>query len=178
VVSGAASAVVEDDPHAVTNKDALRMMATATTANRELFRLMTTHSSGNRGSRDTLCRALARYERGGHTGLEAGDGGVEDVARERVVVFAGGEAMADADDRRTDERCPQHVHRGIRAQRLRERAGVDRLLDRGDRVVEHLLQELEAFPLLRDARHGLIDEHQQKVGGMLLRELVEGPPVA
>jgi hypothetical protein len=45
-------------------------------------------------------------------------------------------------------------------------------------VVEHLLQELEAFPLLRDARHGLIDEHEQEVRGVLLGEFVEGPPAA
>jgi hypothetical protein len=106
VVSGAASAVVDDDPHAATSREELRMIAKPTPAKRELFRLITTHSSGNIGSRDTFFRALARYERGGHTGLEAGDGGVEHVARERVVVFAAGEAMADSYHRGTDERSP------------------------------------------------------------------------
>ena len=47
-----------------------------------------------------------------------------------------------------------------------------------DRVGEHLLQELEAFPLLRDARHRLIDEHQLEVRRLLLREFVERPPAA
>ena len=41
---------------------------------------------------------------------------------------------------------------------------------------QHALQELEAFPLLRDARHRAVDEHQLEVGRLLLRELVERPP--
>src|SRR6186997_2602739 len=92
VVSGAAYAVVDEEPHAARNREELRTIAKPTRANWELFRLMTTHSGRNRGSRDSFFRALARYERGCNAGLQAGDGGVEHVARERVVVFAGGEA--------------------------------------------------------------------------------------
>src|SRR5688500_14416764 len=113
---------------------------------------MTAYSSGNTSTRDSFIRALARYERRGDAGLQAGNGGVEHVARERVIVLAAGEAMADGDDGRANQRRPQHVHGDVRAERRRQLAGINGALDGGDGVGQHLLQQLEAFPLLRDAR--------------------------
>jgi hypothetical protein len=58
VVSGAASAVVDEALHAERINDEPRMMVEPTTANR-ILRLMTTHSSRNRGSRNAFFRTLA-----------------------------------------------------------------------------------------------------------------------
>src|SRR5688572_22419490 len=190
VVSGAASAVVDDSlqPAAASEETTMTTVRKRPARERRL-RFMTTHSSGHlatqtrrvrafgaRGSRDAFCRALARHERGGDAGLQAGDGGVEHVARQRVVVFAGGEAMADADHGRPDERRPQHVHRAVGIDRGGEGPLVDRALNGGHGFGQHALQQLEALPLLRDARHRAVDEHQLEVGRLLLRELVKRPP--
>src|SRR6187549_3238117 len=83
-VSGAASVVVEaPQPAAMTDEP--RMM---TAANWGKLRFMTGRSSRHLGARNSFFSTLARHESRDHAGLQARDGRVEHVARERVVVLA------------------------------------------------------------------------------------------
>ena len=95
VLSGAASAVVEDELQPATRRDDASKK-TDTTLRRMIM------SSGGPDARDAFFSTLARDEMNSDPGLQAGDGGVEHVACERVIVLAAGEPMPNADDRRAD----------------------------------------------------------------------------
>ncbi|HUU35976.1 MAG TPA: hypothetical protein VMW48_18050 [Vicinamibacterales bacterium] len=129
---------------------------------------------GGKGRARTL--RVTGHERQRRAGGEAGDGRGEDVARQRVAVLARSEPAGAADHGWSGERRPEHVQRHLRIQDGWEGAGVNDALDAGGHPGHHLLQQVEALPLLGNGRNGTVYEHQVEELGLVLRKSVEGPP--
>src|SRR6185503_4388862 len=120
-------------------------------------------------------RAIRGDKRGADGGGETGEQRFEDVARERIWVFARCEPLREADGCRAEHAGPEHVQGGGGVERARELAALDAGADVGLGAGGGLLEELEALEVLVQARHRAVEEHQPEVFGVRFRELVERP---
>ena len=165
-----------------------RRQAAETRDQQRIYEVMRADSINVEGELPTCARSgdavIAATASGGVQGTKVigeparrpDNGELEDVAGERVRIFARREAAAAADHRRPGERAPDQVHGDLGIRAGGEDAGVDAALDAARGEGDHLVHEGEAGPLLGDLRDRAIDEHQLEELALFLGELVVGPP--
>src|SRR5262245_55438703 len=163
--SGGAAALVRSPLHAA-EKSAARA-APASTGTRKLRIMTLVLGIGIQANRLRKSAASA--------GAQTEQHGFDRGAREGVAVLAGAEAIAEAQRRRAVRGGVQQPEDRVRRRSGRAGAGFDRALDAHDHVVLHLADEAEALPVIADARHAAVEEHQREVLGVLLAELVVAP---
>src|SRR2546430_7523300 len=108
-------------------------------------------------------------------GAQAGDDGVEHVAREQIGIFARREPIRQIQRRDAEQARDQHAHRNGGLHRGWKHLGLDAALELGDDVALGFASEREAFVFAADSRHGSVEKHEREVLRMLTAELVDAP---
>ena len=132
-------------------------------------------SDGRRSGVLQVKWAWRSHERGADRRGEASQHRIEQIASERVGVFAGREPLCQADGGGAEHADPADVQSGRGIQLFRELPPFDAGLDVGFRCGRHVLEEFEPLEVLPKAWDGAVDEHQPEILGVQLGELVERP---
>jgi hypothetical protein len=109
---------------------------------------------------------------GANAGPQAGERRLERVAHEQLRILVGRQAVAERDGGRPVHRGPQDVKGHLRVRAGRQRARLDGAAHGVARVADHLGDGGEPLPVLTDARHRAVHEHQLEVLRMKTAEAV------
>src|SRR5438045_3125890 len=108
-------------------------------------------------------------------GAQAGDHGVEGIAREQIRILAGAESIREPQRRNPEQPRDEEAHGDDRLHGRREDARLHAPLELGDDVPLRLVREREAFVLAADPRDRAVEKHQREVLRVLATELVDAP---